>query len=558
MQKENSKISTIYHLDWIYQQIDSMIDLMDEKAIQEITSGSAKDLSTILNGMEDEAIKIFNGIPEPITSDKFYELESLTNSLDESLKILNYNYFKLTMLPEFYLGTHSIEWGNLVQIFQNVCIIAARSLGKSFEFSMAYPIWKAYGYRRGTELNPVDRQIKIRKDGVIVTNRFTLGKDLLKKITEEIRNNELLWERLKPEGRGGGRLGREEIEFKNGAEIKLRSYDSSIRGLHPGWITVDDFLDKSCMYSKEKRDKFLEVFQAEIMNAIEPDGQVVLIGTPFHQQDLYSEIKKDHKWKTFEYPAIFPNGELAAPNRYSFDLIEEKKKSLGSLIFSREILVVPVSDVSSIFPWNILENAFKGMHEYTLVNNIHSFPVKFKKVTVGCDFAISANIGADASVFTVWGEDTVGNYWLLHVWRGQGKSHNEQIAKIAEIERNFNPNKIVMETNGFQKIMAQLAKERGVRNIVEFNTDQFNKKDVYDGLPSLAVLFEQERIKMPRGDEYSRQQSDWLCSEFNSITVKDNGKLESVDQHDDGPMSSYFGIKGDKNEQKGEFRFDFT
>lgn len=552
--KKEGKIKTIYHLDWIYQQIDSMIDLMDERAIQEITSGNTKDLNNIMGVIEEEAIRIFNFMPDPVTQDKFYELTNLTANLDESLKILNYNYFKLSMLPGFYLGNHSIEWGNFVQLYQYLCVLAARSLGKSFEFSYAYPLWKMYGYRKPTEFNPIDRQTELRKLGVIVTNKYALGKDLLKFISDEIRDNNMLHERLKPHSGG---LGKEEIEARNGAELKLRSYDSSIRGLHPGYISVDDFLGKECMYSKDMRDKYIDVFQSEIMNAIEPDGQVITVGTPFYHEDLYAQLRRDKKWKMFEYPAIFPNGELAAPNRYSMKLIEEKKKSLGSLIFSREILVVPVSDVSTIFPYNILEKAFVGMNEYVLVDNIHSFPKKFVKVKVGCDFAISGNIGSDASVFQVWGLDQFGDWWLLYVWRGQGKSHNQQISEISKIERNFNPNEIVMEVNGFQRVMAQLAKDAGVRNIVEFTTTSFNKKDVYEGLPSIAVLFEQGRIHMPRGDERSREQTDWLCSEFNAITIKDNGKLESADEHDDGPMSTFFAIKGG-NTASNELIMDFV
>lgn len=548
------KIKTIYHLDWIYSQIDSMIDMMDERAIRELTSGNEKDFKNIINVIEEEAINIFNFVPEPITKNKLYELDNLTASLDESLKILNYNYFKLTMLPDFYLGNHSIEWGNFVQLYQYLCILAARSLGKSFEFSFAYPLWNMYGYRRGSEMNPINRVTELKKNGVIMTNKYSLGKDLLKIITDEIRMNDLLSDRLRPDGWG---LGREEIECKNGSTLKLRSADSSIRGLHPGYIVVDDFLDKSCMYSRDQREKFIDVFLSEIMNAIEPDGQVVTVGTPFHHEDLYNTLRKDKLWKLFEYPAIFPDGKLAAPNRYTYDLVMQRKESLGTLIFSREILVVPVSDLSTIFPWSILETSFRGMESYTLVNNIHSHPKKFVRVTVGCDFAISGNIGADFSFFTVWGEDQYGDYWLLHLWRGQGKSHNEQISKLVEIERNFNPNSIVMEVNGFQKVMAELAKERGVRGIIEFNTDGFNKKDVYDGLPSLAVLFEQGRIKMPRGDEYSRQQTDYLLSEFNSITIKGSGKLESASGHDDGAMSSFFGIKKSK-EGQSQFIFDMV
>ena len=114
-----------------------------------------------------------------------------------------------------------------------------------------------------------------------------------------------------------------------------------------------------------------------------------------------------------------------------------------------------------------------------------------------------------------------------------------------------------METNGFQQLMAEIAKEHGVRNIVEFKTNGFNKKDVYDGLPGLAVLFENGQILLPRGDEYSRKMTDYMCSEFNSITIKpDSGKLESAGAHDDSCMSTFFGIKGGtQGTKKQEFTF---
>ena len=149
------------------------------------------------------------------------------------------------------------------------------------------------------------------------------------------------------------------------------------------------------------------------MKALEKrGGTITVIGTPFHDKDLYFNLRNDKQFKFFEYPAIFPDGTLTAPHRWSFEDLEQEYKSSGSIIFSRELLVVPVSDASTIFPWSILENSFRGMHNYTLVYNRESFPVKFKYVTVGCDFAISGNIGSDASVFSVWGEDEFGNYWL--------------------------------------------------------------------------------------------------------------------------------------------------
>lgn len=1359
----HKNIRTVHQLDYIYGQLETLVDLMDERAVNEMSSGSEKDLKKLFSIMEEEAIKIYTSLPEPITSDRFFELSYFTQNLDESLKCLNYNYFKTTMLPDFQMGWHNVEWGQLCQLYPYLAILAARSEGKcfapeteivmfdgkikqikdiqigdlvmgpdntprtifsihkgidemyeveqkmfknyivnskhdmyfkkwshyykdgnwrtlysdeskakeiimeakeldaqtegyfhnifgvgvngwdlpekdlliepyflgywlgdgdksstsiatidneivdyvtdycerlelkishhphsisykivspdwikkdkrfkgntllnwlemynlinnkhlpvdyltasrkqrlellaglidsdghnpkdkknslsftqkdeifikqvqklcwslgfranfsqhtyktnatksgsattctlylsgnlsqipckierkksinvfdeskspqrrglsikklgvgeyvgftcdkdhlfiladgtivknSFEFSLAYPLWKMYGYRKPTDMNPINRQTELRREGCILTNEYKLGKRLLEKVVEEIKINPLLKERLKPDIRGEGELGKQRIETKNGCIIELRSADSSPRGLHPGWFIVDDLLDESSLYSQEQRDKIRNYFYSDIMKALEKrGGTIVVVGcvnpnsivltsdglrrmsdlsplgntirekqlieyknkianrngfdtsshywyngltktkkivleygieiegsyihplwkmyrngipnwsqiqelgvgdyvglkigggfgdatlidlrdfknninprnkntfivpdevneelayliglwiadgsfektgritivkrnkgiqnrvlnnrlgvkfevsqefkmrsqcktllnlfeflgvpltraenkdiptkifqsnketlvwflrglfdgdgncyvdkngsisvnlssvsenlirnvqqvliqmgivgskmkrppaisklvkgkfdlhvlvingwdaeifikeigfpssgkgdkvlpelmnreigtnccyipyqkeiikgirfekprrsrgkvnrllpfssqevvnkrmrlstlqivhdwfikwgakgecteqlkrnikdkivylpikkieesecytvdfhipdshefiangvishnTPFHDRDLYYSLRNDKQFKFFEYPAIFPDGTLTAPNRWSFEDLDKEYKSNGSIIFSRELLVVPVSDASTIFPWSILENAFRGMHNYTLVTNRDSFPVKFKYVTVGCDFAISANIGSDSSVFSVWGEDEYGCYWLLYIWKGQGKSHLEQIAKIKEIERNFRPDEIVAEKNGFQQIMLNIAYEHGVKAITPFTTDGWNKKDLKEGLPGLAILFEQSRIKLPRGDQYSIEQSDWLCGEFNTITIKpDSGKLESAGGHDDGPMSSFLGIKGSSmNKKKTNFEFSFA
>lgn len=537
---------TIEQLNWVYEQFENVIDMLDDKSLKEISSGSQFDVDRLVQIIEEETLNIFTGIPEPINASKFYNLTNVTANIHETLKVLNYNYFKLTMMPEFYISPLSIEWGNLIQIYDRTCVLASRGLGKSMEYSLALPIWKMYGYRRPSEFNPVSLDIARRREGLLVTNKYKLGQKLLGKIATEIKENDALHERLKPERKDEGTLGRERIETKNGCEMNLRSADSTARGLHPDWIIIDDYGDNNWIYSKEQRDKAIENFYGDIMKTIERGGTVNIVGTPFQESDLYAYIRENDKtFKYFEYPAVMPDGTIVAPHRWNMEELEKEYETNGPLIFSREILVVPISDGSTIFPWDILEKSFVGMQDYRLVTNRDSFPIKFKFVSCGCDFAISGNIeNADATVFSVWGVDDYENYWLLHIWRKQGASHNEQIGKLKEIERNFRPDEIVAESNGFQKVMLSIGREHGIKNITDFNTTGWNKKDLYEGLPSLAILFHQGRIRMPRGDVQSKEMTDFLCSELNSITIKpDTGKLESTGQHDDAAMSMWFGIK---------------
>ena len=158
--------------------------------------------------------------------------------------------------------------------------------------------------------------------------------------------------------------------------LHKRSYGSFIRGLHVGGVITDDFLDKSCIYSSDQRSKFKEVFYAEIKSIVEQGGYNLVSGTPFHQMDLYGDLMKDKMFKVFTYPGILPNMELLAPDRFTFDYLMELKQSLGSIVFAREILVSPISDASTLFPWEFLRKSLVGMEAVRYVDNIESYPIQ--------------------------------------------------------------------------------------------------------------------------------------------------------------------------------------
>ena len=120
-----------------------------------------------------------------------------------------------------------------------------------------------------------------------------------------------------------------------------------------------------------------------------------------------------------------------------------------------------------------------GMETIRFASSIDDFPFKLTRVHIGVDFAVSGNIGADYTVYSVWGKDAMDNYYLLYYYRKRGMSHNEQVDKIVQLDRLFHPNKIRCEANGFQSILSGLAKERGLKNIEPFTTTEGNKKDLY-------------------------------------------------------------------------------
>lgn len=269
---------------------------------------------------------------------------------------------------------------------------------------------------------------------------------------------------------------------------------------------------------------------------------IISHNTPYQAQDLYYELKQDPKFKVFEYPAIFPDGSLLAPDRFTFKKLMEEKESLGSMVFSREYLVVPISDDATIFPMEILMRSTVGMESVRLVDNVDSYPIKLSRVVMGCDFAVSGNVGADYTCYSVWGRDSNGIYYLLHLYREKGLSHNEQIQRISLLNDTFKPNEIVVENNGFQQILADMCVQMGIRNISTFTTTAGSKKDLRTGWVSLAALFERGALRCPYHPD-SRQKIDTMFGEFNSIAFRpDRGTLESISGHDDTVSATFMAI----------------
>lgn len=413
----------------------------------------------------------------------------------------------------------------------------------SYMWSYAFILWRLWSYCRPVpwRQNTVDNQN--RKETCYITSTMTLAKVQIKKVREEIETNDLIAEKLNPNNKAS--IGETGITTETGSTLHIRGKDGFIRGLHVGAVLCDDMPDESSLYSDEQREKLKELLKGTIEPIVEPYGYFIICGTPYSSapNELYQVLKADKRFYCFEYPVIFPDGRPLAPDRYTFDQILAKKEELGTIVFNREYLVVPISDSSTIFPYEYLMRSTIGMENIRFATSIDDYPIKLQRVHIGVDFAVSGNIGADYTVYSVWGIDSMKNYYLLTYYRQKGMSHNEQIDKIVQLDRLFRPNKIVCESNGFQSILSALARERGLKNIETFTTTEGNKKDLYTGLPSLSAMFERGQLKCPYAIGETRQAVDLMFGEFSSITFKsDSGKLEAASGKDDVCMSCFLSI----------------
>ena len=533
---------------------DEIIETLDDRALIEIFEGGSNDIDKILIGMyEDIYSTLYTGNRDIDFMPKYPE--HLSENIEEILRCNNITYFITSVMPDFQMSWHHLEWGDLVHHHNKLCIEAARDHGKSYYFSNAYAIWQLYRYSPPKVQQFSKRPSKSNSNrGFLFSFSLQQAVDLIEILKGTIEGNDTLRERLMPANTKEGAWASTNIVCKNGARLTGKGFGSSVRGAHPYWIIVDDGLKDNVIYSQLQRQKSIDYFHSVIMNMLVPGGQIIVVGTPFHANDLYGDLKTKKGWFVIEYRAIFPDGRMLWPQRWSFRDLLDKKNTQGNIIFSRENLCRPIVSDSSIFPLSILKRGLVRMENYTLVSSRDDFPIRFAKVVTGCDFSISANVGADYFCFSTFGIDEDNGMWLLNMKLGKGKTYDEQLQILKGINVRFRPDVMVFESNVFQQIFTEGATKYGMP-VVPHNTGA-EKNDLSKGWMQISVLFERGLMHIPYGDKYSQDIKDIIFEQLGSVAFTDKGGLESVGSHDDCCSSMWLASLG-RNITNTGGKFDF-
>lgn len=461
------------------------------------------------------------------------------DSFERMLLETDLAYFAERIL-DMEVGGHHKEWSSHCARHKRLALLAPRDHGKSYFFSFAYVIWRIYFGWKPTikdiaEVNPDPRAVKNLPKipiGYIFSNTQPQAIAFLEIIKTELISNPKL-NHLVPKLRES--WSKLEIKTSNGVIVKARGYGSAVRGAHPSWVVCDDVLNDESIYSELTRKKQLDYFYSALTPLVVPGGQIVVVGTPFHSQDLYQHLKENKKYFFKRYYTT-PAKPLW-PARYSSQMLEDKRDEIGSTRFSREYECLPISDESSLFTEQMLTQCFDT--QFTMPKSLTpELRSQFQGVYVGMDLALSASVGADYTVITTLGVDQYKNHWILDIRRKKGIGMTEQLHLLQDVNDCYRPDKIFVEDNSYQRVF----KDELVRNtdmpVEGFTTTAYNKNTLERGVPSLQILFENRKFIIPRRDMRDIELTDALCGELRCFTWLD-GKLQGVGSHDDMVMSLY-------------------
>ena len=435
----------------------------------------------------------------------------------------------------FMVAEHHEEWDYLVTHYDRVCVLAPRDHGKTFFFDYAYPLWKCVTQPDGI--------------GFIFSATQPQAERILDDIKNEIETNPRL-RHLVPTKKH--KWSSTSIRLSNGHRIFARGFGTKVRGAHPNWIVVDDGLNDETAYSETVRTKQNDYFYTAITNMIVPGGQIVVVGTPFHMDDLYGDLKRNEEYEFRRYQAVKKDGEVLWPDRYSKSRLERRRKEIGSIRFTREFQCEPVSDDMSLFPGYLFKGEPVEQMAVTLGMPKEYWDDLGVSAYMGVDFAMSSSVEADYTVVWVMGTDKYGNRWLMDIHREKGLPYQEQLSLINTVARKYDPGLVFLEANQMQRIFGDELIRMTDLPIKQFVTG-VQKHSLEKGIPSLRVLLENKKFRIPRGDLRSIELTDMWMAEMRSFTWAE-GKLQSVGGHDDAAMACWI---CDQAIRQGGFSFTF-
>tara|TARA_R100000231_G_scaffold49955_2_gene42459 strand:- start:3324 stop:4748 length:1425 start_codon:yes stop_codon:yes gene_type:complete len=424
------------------------------------------------------------------------------HEMDMKLSRNSFPYFFQNVLG-FDFPSYIQEWHELMNSTQRTVIICSRDHGKSV-FMHSWVVWKLIFEEPPFQMLYISSNQK---------QTLVHMRDIDKMFQHP------MLKKFKPAR--GWAIGN--ITLTNGNQILERSVGSQIRGLHPQEIIIDDPLKE---FSMTGIQKVTDWFYGDMIPTLHHTASLRVIGTPFSYTDIYQQLAENPAYTVRTYPCLNSLNEPLWPARWNYEALMARKAEVGSMMFTREYMCVPISTGTSLFNPEYLDAAKN--------KDLVLRPMKREgyKYFVGVDPAISTD--GDYNVITVLEVDENENKSIVYVDRAKNVQFRENIQKVKIIGQIFRPEAILFETNTFAKSFTQELRQVADLNVHDFNTTRRKKQEI---ILNLQMTLENNKMNFPYGNEESRKVSSTLIEELSMFAITERGKFEGIGAHDDMVMS---------------------
>ena len=290
--------------------------------------------------------------------------------------------------------------------------------------------------------------------------------------------------------RGGWRRGAK--YFKNGSRIQAASVGKALEGPHVHLIILDDVIAEFPRLSDEKSIHYI---RRVVMPMRLPEGKVVLIGTQKRINDAADWVTKSKEWGSLRHPALLQDGSPRWKGYWTIERLEKEKQTMGSRAFESEYLLNPIDPESALITWEVIEPCLDPELDMGVI------PEGWE-ILMGVDLAVGIDQQNDETSYCVlaWNRDT-NDRQLVYQWTGKVLAEGEgwlrkQVDNIVSLSDKYKPTKIMIETNGFQRLVAHAAETLAGLPVSKHNTGS-EKHHGQIGIPAVALRMEQGHYRIP-------------------------------------------------------------
>lgn len=288
------------------------------------------------------------------------------------------------------------------------------------------------------------------------------------------------------------------IKGKNGF-MQCVGAGGAITGKGADLLIIDDPVKNDAeANSKTYRDNLWEWFRATALTRLEPRGNVILVMTRWHEDDLCGRISENLKtWKTIKFPAISEQNDAIRSRagislwseRYSIQELKNIKLDMGEYWFSALYQQEPAPSKGGIFKKKNFKY-YKTVSEFIEYDSKRVLLSELKYFTV-VDLAVSSSETSDYTVILTFGIDKDKNIFIIDVEK-ERFSGAEHLELLKRVYFKYKPIIIGIEAVQYQISLVQ----RAIRESLPVIKLIADKDKVTRALP-VSALMDSKRVFFP-------------------------------------------------------------
>ena len=346
------------------------------------------------------------------------------------------------------------EWAKEVDTTHNrKLFLKPRGTYKSTIYTVSYPLWKLVN-------NPNER--------ILIANATSENAEaFLREITTHLLRNERFKEifgtLVDPHASKVSSITiKNRTAFNKEPSISTVGVMGNLVSAHYSTVICDDLCNDKDRESESIREKKKKWFQ-DLVSVLDPDGEIIVIGTKWHFNDLYKyiiddlnpKLKPEEQWYVSSESCYLPDEKTPKfPTILPEDVLERLKLEKGPLEFSAQYINKALPTESQIF----FENDFQTF-EYLGTNRVKDNDKINTVEFVGyCDLSIGKSKSSDFTGIVTLGKSKDGEVYLVDVVL-ERMPPDRTMEVIFTKHRIFNYRNFGIESNVFQSLFAEQMKK---------------------------------------------------------------------------------------------------